>query len=181
MITLSRIVWLITGVAWAARSLMEFAHPDYWDPATALDWSSIWVYSAAWFGMAASVLLLARLAPTRPVVTVAALVVTASVLAGGANALEDGFGMESLGTLYVIGILGAWLGLLPLAVAFRLAKVTRLAGLTVGLFVGITSFTFGGGLIVLAALGSIAVVPDWYARRDGTSPARAAVAEEASR
>ena len=33
-------------------------------------------------------------------------------------------------------------------------------------FIGIASFTFGGGPIILAALGSIAVAPGWYARRD---------------
>ncbi len=182
MIVLSRIVWLLTGIAWAGRSLMEFAHPDYWDPVTALDWTSIWVYSAAWFGMAASVLLLARLAPTRPVVIAAALVAIAAVLAGGANALEDGFGMKSLGTFYVIGTLGAWLGLLPVAVSFRLAKVSRLAWLTAGLFGGILTFLLGGGLLILAALGSVAVVPGWYARRDlGTpAPAPAPAAESTS-
>jgi len=162
MIVVSRIVWLVTGAAWATRSLLEFAHPDYWDPVTALDWSAVWLYSAAWLLMAPSVPLLGRLASSRRVMTVAAVIAIGALLAGGANAIEDGFGVKSLGTLYVVGFMTACLALLPLAATFRQARYSRLAGLSVGLFVGVMLFNVGGGLIILVALGSIAVAPRWF-------------------
>lgn len=89
-----RILWLLAGVTWAARSLLEFAHPDYWDPVTALDWSSIWLYSAAWLLIAPAVVLLGRLAPSRQVMTTATVVASAALLTGAANAIEDGLGAE---------------------------------------------------------------------------------------
>lgn len=53
MMALSRAIWLATGIAWAVRSLMGLADPDYVDPVTALDWSSVWlgalVIRPAWF------------------------------------------------------------------------------------------------------------------------------------
>jgi hypothetical protein len=88
--------------------------------------------------------------------------------------------MKSLGTLYVIGTLGSWLGLLPLVVSFRLAKASRLAWLTVGLFVAIPMFAVGSGLLILAALGSVAAAPAWYARRDDTPSVPAPGPEAAS-
>ena len=54
MLSLSRIVWLVTGATWAARSLLERADPDYWDPVTTLDWSAVWTFSAALLLLAAS-------------------------------------------------------------------------------------------------------------------------------
>lgn len=174
MIVVSRIVWLVTGVVWACRSLIEFAHPDYWDPVTALDWSAVWLYSAAWLLMAPSVLLLGRLASSRQVMTVAAVVAIGALLAGGANAIEDGFGVKSLGTLYVVGFMTAWLAFLPLAATFRQARCSRLAGLSVALFFGVMLFTLGGGLIILGALGSIAVAPRWVTGQvPGPEPAPA--------
>ena len=31
-----RIAWLLAGVTWAARSMLEWAHPDYWNSVTTL-------------------------------------------------------------------------------------------------------------------------------------------------
>lgn len=168
MIALSRAVWLVTGLAWASRSLMALADPDYWEPASALDWSAVWLFSIALVLLAPSVLLMARLAPTRLVVTCATIVAIGAVSGGVANALEDGLGMPSLGTLYVVGVMVAWLGLVPLAVAFGLAHATRLAGLCVVLGVGILLINAGGSVLVLIALGSLAIRPAWFATRGPT-------------
>jgi hypothetical protein len=172
----SRFIWLVTGVVWAARSLLEVAHPDYWDPITALDWSAIWVYSAAWLLMAPSVLLLGRLASSRRVLTAATVVAIGAVLAGGANAVEDGFGVTSLGTLYVIGFFTAWLAFVPLAVTLWRAGYRRLGRAVAAIFLGVTLFVIGGGLIILAVLGGIAVAPRWFTvtgEGAGSEPARA--------
>ena len=167
---MSRVIWVTTGIAWAVRSVMEFAHPDYWDPVTALDWSSIWLYSAAWLLFAPSVLLLSRLASSRQVTTVAVVVAIGAGAAGGANAIEDGFGVQALGTLYVVGFMTAWIGLLPLAYRLHKAGQIRLAGLSSLLFVGIVLLPLGGGLLILAGLGSLAIAPGWYGQRRPVSP-----------
>ena len=64
---MSRVIWLLTGAAWAGRSLVEFAHPDYFDPVTALDWTAVWLYSAALLLFAPSLVLLGSLATSRSV------------------------------------------------------------------------------------------------------------------
>lgn len=163
---IARFVWLLAGVAWAARSLLEFAHPDYWDPVTALDWSSVWLYSAAWLLIAPAVVLLGRLAPSRQVMTAATVVAIAAVLTGAANAMEDGLGAEGWGSLYVVGFLTALLGLLPLAVTFQRAAHSRLAWLSAALFLGVALLVQGGGVIVFVALGSLAVMPRRFMESD---------------
>lgn len=163
-----RVIWLATGIAWASRSLMSLADPDYWDPVSTLDWSAVWLYSIAWLLMAPSVLLMARLAPTRLVLTCAAIVAAAAVVAGAANALEDGLGMRSLGSAYVVGVMVAWLGLVPLAVAFGLARAPRLAGLCVVLVVGIPLINTGGSVLILVGLGALAIRPAWFSTPGAT-------------
>jgi hypothetical protein len=162
MTALARVVWLLTGLLWAATSLLGFAHPDYWDPVTPLDWSAVWLYSAAWLAVAPAVLLLGRLAASRQVMIVATVVAIGALVAGGSNAAEDGFGVSSMGTFYVLGFMTGGLALLPLATTFQRAGHSRLAGLSIALFVGVLLFTLGGGLIILVALGSLAVAPQWF-------------------
>lgn len=162
MSVVSRLIWLLTGAAWATRSVVAFADPDYWDPVTALDWTAVWLYSVALLLFAPAVLLLGRIAASRSVTTTATVVAIGAVLAGGANALEDGFGVQQLGTLYVVGFLTAWLAVLALAVALQRARFTRLAGLSVLLFVSVLLFTLGGGLLILGGLGALAIVPAWF-------------------
>lgn len=70
---MSRIVWLVTGIAWAARSMLEFAHPNYYDPATVMDWGAVWLYSVALLLLAPSVLLIGQFAQSRPVMAAAAV------------------------------------------------------------------------------------------------------------
>lgn len=161
MMVLSRLVWLVTGAIFAIRSLIEFAHPDYWDPVTPLDWSAVWLTSAGWILFAPSVLLLGRLASSRRVMIVATVVATGALVTGLANAIEDGFGVSALGTFYVLGFFTAWFGLLPLAMMFGRAGLSRLARLSVALFLGIILSTVGGGIVILVALGSVAVATRW--------------------
>jgi len=170
---MSRVIWLLTGVAWAGRSLVEFAHPDYFDPVTALDWTAVWLYSAALFLFAPSLVLLGRLAASRSVMTFAAISAIGALVAGGANAIEDGFSVAIGGTLYVVGFMTMWLALLPLAVTLYRAPCSRLAGLSVLLFVGVLLFNLGGGLLILGGLGALAIAPSWFTR-PGPAPVGAA-------
>lgn len=95
-----------------------------------------------------------------------------ALVAGGANALEDGFGLPIGGTPYVVGFLVAWWSLLALAVMMWQAKLARLAVVCVALFVGILlAFGFGGGLILLGGFAALAVAPTWFARSTAPLPA----------
>ncbi len=171
VMTASRIAWLVTGSAWAARSLLEFAHPEYWSPETTLDYVAVWLFTICLLLLAPTVLFIGRLASTGSVMAVAAVVAIGAATAGGANAIEDGFGVKALGTLYVIGSLTAWLGLLPLAVLFHRAGFARLSGLIVALMLGLMLVNAAGGLIVLGVLGGLAVAPRWFTlRRPAPSP-----------
>lgn len=142
--------------------MLEFANPDYWDPVSALDWTAVWAFSAALLLLAPSVLLLGRLAPSSKVMITAAVVAVGALIAGLANGIEDGLGVEGLGVAYVAGFLVAWLGLAVLAVMFGIDGRARLVLLVGALVVGIALFTVGGGLIVLCVLGGVAVAPRWF-------------------
>ncbi len=126
---------------------------------TVLDWTAVWVYTAAWPLFAPAIILLGRLASSRVVMTVALVCAIGAVVAGSANALEDGFNVDGAGSWYVLGFLAVLLYLVPLALMLWRAQCRRLAGLTFGLFLGILLFTAGGGLIVLAAFGALAIAP----------------------
>jgi hypothetical protein len=159
----ARLVWLLTGIAWAATSLILFAGPQYWDPVTILDWTAVWTYTIAWLLFAPSVLLLGRMSTSRTVVALAIVSAVGAVIVGSANALEDGFGVEGAENMYVVGFLWAWLSLIPLAVAQWLARDSTLSRLTIVLFLGIALSTLGGGFIILASLAAIAIVPERFA------------------
>jgi hypothetical protein len=162
MTALARIIWLATGLAWASRSLLSFADPAYVDPVTALDWAAVWLYSMAWLLTAASVLLIAHLVPTPGVRGSAGLVATASIVAGIANGLEDGLGWASTSSLYIVGVLAAWLGLIPFVVTLAQGHAARLAGVGVVMLVGIPLIDTGGSVVVLVALGALAIRPAWF-------------------
>jgi hypothetical protein len=166
----SRIVWMATGGLWAGRSMLEFADPDYWDPVTALDWSAVWMFSAALIMLAPSALLLGRLAPTARVMITATVVAAGALVAGLANGIEDGLGLNGFGVVYVIGFVVAWLGLAGLAVAFAIDGRLRLAALSGALFLGTALLTMGGGVIILGAFCGVSLAPRWFL---ATSPAPA--------
>ena len=170
MMVLSRVVLFATGVVVGARSLLEFAHPDYWDPVTALDWAAVWLTSIGWILFALSILWLGRLAPTRSVIAASLVVAAGAILTGAANVLEDGFGFKALGTFYVIGIMTAGLMLPGLAWAFRSAHRPRLGWLSIALFVGILLTNVGGGVLVALSLWSVAAFPAWYGSTRDASP-----------
>ena len=91
------------------------------------------------------------------------MIVAAGALATGiANGLEDGLEVSSLGPFYVLGFFVGSLGLLVLATSLAHARRPRLGWLSVAIFLGVFLFLFGGGLIVLAAFGSLAVAPSWF-------------------
>ena len=168
----TRMVWLATGLILAARSLIGLAHPAYIDPVTTLDWAAVWSFSLGWILLALSILFIARLAPTREVSLVSTIVAIGALAAGAANAVEDGLGQRAWGTVYIIGSLTGWFGLLALAVVVARAGLRRLAFAVVTIFLGFALGSTGnvlaiiGASLAIGALGGLAVFPAWFATPD---------------
>jgi len=159
------VAWLLAGLAWAARSVMELAGPDYYEPVTLLDWTAVWSYSFAWLLSAVAVVLQGRDLRARPVQIVAALFAVAATVAGLANLIEDAVHQAWGGTPYIVGFLVAWIALLPLAVVVWRTRARRAALLPVALFVAIALFNSGGGIILLLTAFGFAFAPRWFERR----------------
>jgi hypothetical protein len=144
-----RLTWLVTGLACAVSSLIQLAGPRYWDATTTLDYLAVYSYTAAWLSLAASVLLLGRVVGRRDVIVVSAVVAIAAVATGVANLIEDGLGIKTWGTVYVIGALATWLGLLPLAFLVWRDGPRGLSVAPALTFIGFAFVSVGGGVIVL--------------------------------
>jgi hypothetical protein len=151
-------VYLALGLAWTFRSLLEVvAHPEYWEPATTLDWIAVWSYSLAFLLLAIAVPLLARQAATRRIVDAIAWVVAAgALLTALANGIEDGVGLESWGQIYVAAVLVTLAGSLTLAAALWIDQRPRFAVVVALWTAGFAFTTFGVGFLVL--LGSVIAI-----------------------
>lgn len=163
-LAISRVAWVAAAAAWAVSGLVSVTQPSYWDPVTMLDWAAVWSYSAALLLLAPAILLIARLTPGRPITAAAIAVAGGVVAAGGANALEDGFGVKAFGNAYVAGILVGWLSIVWLGLAQQRYGFPRLALLSGMLFLGLALASVGGGLVVAASLASVALAPAWFLR-----------------
>lgn len=161
-VLMTRVAWLLAGLMWAARSVVEFARPAYYEPVTLLDWSAVASYSVAWLLSAAAVLLLARDLEARPVRVVAVIFAVAATIAGLANLVEDALDQAWGGTPYIIGFLVAWIALLPFAAVVWRTGARRAALLPVALFASIALFNAGGGLILLVVGTAFALAPRWF-------------------
>ena len=144
-------VYVLTGLVWTGRSLLEvLAHPDYWDPVTSLDWLAIWSFSLAFALLALTIPLLARDSRAGRLVDVtAASVALAAALASVANVIEDAFAVTGASTFYVIGALGTLVGLIALCVGLWLGRRRSSALVVLLILVGVASMVLGMGWLVL--------------------------------
>jgi hypothetical protein len=156
-------VWLATGVAWAASSLILLARPTYWDPVTLLDWAAVIVHTLAWLLFAPSIVLVSRLAAARRAHLLGIAIASAALVTGIANLVEDGLRLAAANTWYLYGILVATVLLVPFAYMFARERATRLAAFSVLLFLGIGFTAAGiGGVIVLLLFGALALRTEWF-------------------
>jgi len=147
----ARVLWLAAGGTWAARSLMVFAHPAYTAPVTTLDWLAVWSFSLAFVFTALAVVTSPTLTPTSGSRLAALIIAAASLVAGIANALEDGFGVSAMFTVFAVSALIALYG--PFVVAAIVARAARgrLAAWWAAIGLGFLTFPAGGSVIVFAA------------------------------
>jgi hypothetical protein len=160
----TRAAWLLAGIAWAVRSLLELARPNYQDPVNPLDWAAVLSFSLAWILSASAALLLCRDVGARSVRAIGLLFAIAAIVAAVANLAEDALGQSWGGVPYIVGFLVAWLSLIPLAIAIWLSPARRAALLPLALFGSIALFNVGGGLLILVVAAAYAIAGRWFLR-----------------
>jgi hypothetical protein len=163
----ARFIWGLTGIAWAAASLLAMAGAQYWEATSLTDFLAVWLYTAAWLLAAPTMLLMTRGSPGRATNILAKIFAVAAIVVGTANALEDAVGLTELSTVYIVSFVVALLTLVPLTATLWRAGSGRLAGVTAALFVGSAFVTTGGGMLVFAALVALVVAPVWFGVRLG--------------
>lgn len=164
---MARLIWIATGLAWATASLTVLAGAAFWDAVTALDYAAVYSYTVSWLLLALSIMAVGRLVAAPSVRVVAVVVAMAATTAGIANVAEDAFDLAAADPFYVAGSLMTIASLFALAIALARAGAATLAGVTLLLALGMFLVSAGGGLLILGALGWLALRG---ARRTRPSP-----------
>lgn len=134
------VVVLGWGLAWAIRAGIGLNEPNYYDPVTAMDHAAVWTYSLALLLSAVVAWAIAgSMRSDRVVFALGALTGTAFAAAAAANALEDGFGMAALGTLYVLGAMVSLISSLVFAAALYGVRARLLSAVALALGLGYLS------------------------------------------
>ena len=163
-------VLVLTGAAWGARSLQALAHPAYTNPVTPFDWLAVVGFSAAFLLTAAGLLVLREsVRPGLNITVATAVVAVACVVAGLMNLFEDGLGTASLGPIYAVSALIAWLGFFVIAGMIGVSKDRSLAFVPLLTGIGFALFGIGGGVLTLAAWWAFARILVLRSRRAATA------------
>ena len=143
------------GGMWAIRCAIGTSDPNYYEPATALDYLAVWTYTAALALSSVVAGSIAWLARRRRFVAALGMASAAGfAVAGVANGLEDGFAIRAWGSAYVLGAMVAALGAAAFAVAL-LATGSRMLAATAGMLLLPLPFLaswLGVGVLVPATL-----------------------------
>lgn len=155
---LATVVYLALGLVWTGRSLLAvIADPQYYDPVTTIDWIAVWTSSLGFVLFAAAVPLLAREAHAgRMLPGIAWIVAAGALLAALANGMEDGVGIESWGSLYVVGSLTTVFGLIGAGAVLWSRQRPTHALVVVLWLAGLVMHSAGFGVLVL--VGSIIAI-----------------------
>lgn len=155
---LATVVYLALGLVWTGRSLLAvIADPQYYDPVTTIDWIAVWTYSLGFVLIAAAVPLLAREALAgRTLYAIAWIVAAGALLAALANGVEDGVGIESWGSIYVVGSLTMLFGLTAAGAVLWSRQRPSHALVVVLWLAGFAMHSAGLGVLVL--VGSIVAI-----------------------
>jgi hypothetical protein len=170
-------VLVSTGAVWGVRSLQALADPASAHPATLFDWVAVIGFSAAFVLTAAGLVVLREaIRPGLNTTVAIAVVATACVIAGVMNLVEGGFGLPSLGPVYAISAIVAWLGMFVMAGMIAVSADRSLAFVPLLTGVGFALFEIGGGLLILAGWWAFARIVVLRARRTIASPTRPSTA-----
>lgn len=137
------------GAAWAIGGAIATQGPEYWDAVTALDYAAVWTYSLALLMSAPALVILVRQAHAGRAATIVAwLMAVAAVATSMANAIEDGLHLKAFSTLYIVGAVPLFYGLLLLALLLGMGARKRFALIPLLMFVGTLANASGGGILI---------------------------------
>jgi hypothetical protein len=162
------LVYLALGLDLTISSIIQVvARPAYWEPVTSVDYVAVWTWSLAFLLLAVAAPLLVRDAfAGREALVAAGVVSVATIVTAIANAIEDGIGIESWGSVYVVGSLTTLGGMLVVAARLSRAGRPRHTAVILLWLAGMAMNTWGLGILALA--GSLVAID---ARRRATAVA----------
>jgi hypothetical protein len=152
------LVYLALGLDLTISSIIQVvATPAYWEPVTTVDYVAVWSWSLGFLLLAMAVPLLVRdTAPERATLVAARVVSVAAICAAVANAVEDGVGIESWGSVYVVGSLTTLGGIIAVAALLGRAGRSRHTAVVLLWLAGMAMTNWGLGF--LALIGSLVAI-----------------------
>jgi hypothetical protein len=145
-------VLVTTGAVWGLRSIQALADPAFANPVTVFDWLAVVGFSGAFLLTAAGLLILREsIRPGLNTDVAVVVVASACVIAAVMNLLEDGVGLPTLGPVYAISAIVAWLGMFVIAGMIAVSVDRSLAFVPLLTGVGFALFEIGGGVLTMAA------------------------------
>lgn len=165
--------FLVAGVLGVARWVLEFSDPQYFDPESVLDYTTVVTQSAAGVATGVALLMLWRNPPVRRGSVLLVVAGLAAITHGMGNLLEDTFDIESGELAFFLGGIVMMLALLGAGVsALTVGSPLRWSGLF--LAVGATGGLLGAGLLTmgLAWLGFSVWIVANLNRAGGVAEAR---------
>jgi hypothetical protein len=151
-------VCVAVGVLWALRSGLELASPDASNPVSAVDWLVVLLTSVALASLAPGALALGTLAePTTWFRTAGGAIAVSGILAAVGNLLDNALQVRSGTLIWALGASGLFAALIALTFALLAEQPRTLARVPPLTIAGIATVPVGGGLLVLAAWGWLAM------------------------
>lgn len=159
--------FVVAGLLWLARGVVQQFEPRYWSPSTPLDYAAVALSSVALLAAALALGALVRhtwlSGPARAALGLASL---GSLVAGVSNFLEDWLRLAGFGAGWVAGAAAFGIGMLATSLALLAARHTRTLG--AALLCVPLAFFLGdrySGLAIGAALVAVGVLLALRARR----------------
>ena len=150
---------VVVGIAFAVRGVIALGDPDFWNAVSAFDYAAVWTHSLALLLIAPALIILVHQARAgRAAIVVASIMAAGAVLCAVANGIEDGLHRKDFGTLYVLGAIPFYYGMLVLAVLLGLGTRKAFAVVPALTFVGGLAYDSGGGLLIGATWAAVGLL-----------------------
>jgi asparagine N-glycosylation enzyme membrane subunit Stt3 len=162
------VVFVLTGLVFIARGLMELGKPAFSNATTPFDYAAVLGTTLAMYGLALGLSLLRAEGALRgPARSIVWLPIVAVAVSGTANLLEDAFGVSEVGILFGVGNLLFLIGVVATGVAALIDRRNdrMLAALILGVGAAFM-LPVTLGWVVLGAL-CIAIAAGGHVRRAG--------------
>jgi hypothetical protein len=140
---------IVVGAAFTVRGAIGLGDPDYGDAVTAFDYAAVWTHSLSLLLAAPALIILVHQAQAGRAATVVAwIMAVGAALSAVANGVEDGLHLKDVGTLYVLGAVPYFYGMIVLAVLLGLGTRKAFAIVPTLAFIGSLAYGSGGGILI---------------------------------